>query len=283
MTLPKKPSLLGKVEKSAIQQFAQVLNPWVGLVCLGITVGPPILGALMHKPLSEIALYFLASVGLVCLVAFMWSTWKQKRRILFVLPIVAMALIFGAWLYFRISVPPAFDSAYSDYKLILGKPVKDTVLVRDPDQEQFTQALSLWVNDVGYVLWATPDQKLVVLPDPSLRSAQTPHEWDADYWRGELGLPPDCYPPTSALGAAEKNYPWLGKVGCRSWQCAYNGNSINVQEFENGLIVGLFRISISNQDNRGWIYVLLTKTNTWKKEEVKQAPDLTNGNYCKTP
>ncbi len=137
-------------------------------------------------------------------------------------------------------------------------------------------SMSIGEYDHATVLWEYDDRRIYFLYSDDTWGIWEEKAWcnEADLWCvdkssnlngpgrkffGRLfgSIPKDRFPPYGAIAYYLKDHPeQFEKIGWLKWHCQVEFDNTFIQEFENGVIIGVIPASLHNSSN-GWIYILL--------------------------
>jgi hypothetical protein len=207
------------------------------------------------------------------------------RRIILVIIVAAMAIAWWFW-YFIIPVYPPFLPAYSSMQKLLGTSTRPAVKGKITThayggafQSLFDNAMVIWLDNPGMIYAIpihNPDGRVTIQPDTNIAS---PDKWPRNAAEEaiisrRLGLPSDCKPPLGGILEHSENFKW---IGCRKWAVGVDDATVYSQEFEHGIITGVWREDILFDG--GQVFVIFKDTGKWELRHSQEKAPTINFQY----
>jgi hypothetical protein len=154
------------------------------------------------------------------------------------------------------------DDVYSDFQAVyesepaLGNPLRPIAKSQATYQAVYEHAVVLWVKPLLRQIILPMDQskKVIQQPDPDVNVDRK--FFDPDYLRKTFKPPKGMNPPTGGLARNRQLEPqqwqWLGWM---LWECGSLTNTFYYQEFDGGLIAGIFKLAPAQSEGR--LFVVL--------------------------
>ncbi len=146
----------------------------------------------------------------------------------------------------------------------LGKPIAPAAPTRYGYQAAYERAWVIWVGREFYVLPTDRDRKWFDQPDPEWSA--DPRFYDDEKGRALFHTPKDKFPPYGGVAnhwlIDPAKWSW---IGWRKWHCSIDPDQIRSQQFENGIVFGIYRSSPLADD--GQMFAVFND-GTWRPLEA---------------
>jgi hypothetical protein len=164
-----------------------------------------------------------------------------------------------------------FKSTYAAYPK-LGKALRPIITSSDSYIGIHENAIALWIQPILtiFILPADKNKKMIRFQE---LSRPIDFKWyDDAQLRAYFKTPSGKFPPFGGIATDWNKWNW---IGWRLWHCSLKPNLTFYQEFENGIIVGMFPNDTIHRDGR--IFVIFNDDTFVQREANSYAP------FCAQP
>ena len=183
------------------------------------------------------------------------STWSLRTQIVM---ISALAVSFilsstGFYLSYDAGIYPPFRNAYRMHKRELGRPIQ---------QATSDRGYEAW-HEHATVLWVESLPGLVIMPiDSDKWIKRDDVKWNLDFAVDDKitkalnrPIPEGKHPPYGGIATLFLQHLdyWINTIGWREEDGEYMPNSIHLQRFEHGWIIGTFRQYLNLPNGRDFV------------------------------
>lgn len=162
-----------------------------------------------------------------------------------------------------------FKAISERFAVELGQPRPNGMRRMDGYQAAHENATVIWINNRLYKLPLATDRRVEVVNDAHFNN--DPRMAYDDHVSTIIEMPHGKKPPHYGVAVHWQNDPENWKwIGGRIFDCGFKPSAFHVQDFEKGMVVGVFKKSIIN-NTQGQIFIIFNN-GEWRPEATIVAP-----------